>query len=221
MGQVIKKHFKSFCIVAFLILICNLLNVLHPFVIKQIVDLNFNQKNIVNILLLYFAGYVLIHLFLVILRNVTNMKQNKTMAFLLRDIRDSVFRKVLKFKIKTFNKYNSSEIYTRLTADIDNVSSLFLGTMQIVLNNVIYIITMVIFMFFADIRLAMIGSTAIILNAVVSYIFTHQVANCNKMILDKRDKENRQFSEMYHKSKLTFLFGLQKKNENKKIGKKK
>lgn len=121
----------------------------------------------------------------------------------------------MKWDMSTYQKYNSSEIYTRLTADIDNVSSLFLGTMQVVLVDVIYIITMVIFMFFADIKLAIIGSIAILLNAVVSYIFTHKVAICNKIILDKRDNENRQFSEMYNKNKLTFLFGLQKKNENK------
>ena len=115
----------------------------------------------------------------------------------------------------TYQKYNSSEIYTRLTADIENVSSLFLGTMQILLDDVLYIITVVFFMFFADIKLALIGSIAILLNAVVSYVFTQKVAICSKKILDKRDKENRQFSEMYNKSKLTYLFGLQKKNEEK------
>ena len=110
MGQVIKKHFKSFLIIAFFILVCNLLNALHPFVIKQIDDLDFNQNNIFNILLIYFVLYLLIHFFLVILRNVTNIKLNKTMAFILRDIRDIVFKKVLKFKEKCTKDQSAKNI---------------------------------------------------------------------------------------------------------------
>lgn len=212
MGQVIKKHFKSFCIVAFLILICNLLNVLHPFVIKQIVDLNFNQNNIVNILLLYFAVYVLIHIFLVILRNVTNIKLNKTMAFILRDIRDILFRKVLKFKMKTFNKYNSSEIYTRLTNDTDNLFDLFFGTLQILIDDVTNIIFMILMMYFANVNLAIIGTITIGLVATSSFSFTKVLKSLDNKILNKRDEENREFSEMYNKNKLTYLFKLQENN---------
>ena len=53
----------------------------------------------------------------------------------------------------------------------------------------IYIITMVILCFFADVTLAIIGSGAIFLNAVdFLYIYTSGSQNCNKKILDKRDK---------------------------------
>ena len=51
------------------------------------------------------------------------------------------------------------------------------------------------------------------LRKIVSYIFKHQVAKCNKGILNKRDKANRQYSEMYNKNKLTYLFSLQKSNK--------
>lgn len=211
MKCILKKNVKLLILVGISLIICNLLSALHPFVMKEILDVNITIQ---EVLLRLFLIYFVIHIILVIAKNARNSIINKAMSKILSDLRERLFCHVLKWDMTTYQKYNSSEIYTRLTADIDNVSSLFLGTMQVVLNDVVYIITMVIFMFFADIRLAMIGSTAILLNAIVSYIFTHQVANCNKKILDKRDKENRQFSEMYHKNKLTFLFGLQKKNEN-------
>lgn len=212
MGQVIKKHIKSFSIVAFLILICNLLNVLHPFVIKQIVDLDFNQSNIINILLMYFGLYIVIHFFLVILRNVTNIKMNKTMAFILRDIRDVLFRKVLKFKMKIFNKYNSSEIYTRLTNDTDNLFNLFFGTLQILIDDIANIIFMILMMYFANVNLAIIGTITICLVAISSFSFTRILKNLDNKILNKRDKENKEFSEMYNKNKLTYLFKLQEDN---------
>lgn len=212
MGQVIKKHIKAFSVVAFLILICNILNVLHPFVIKEIVDLDFKQNNIVNILLMYFGIYILIHLFLVTLRNVMNIKLNKTMAFILRDIREVVFRKVLKFKMKTFNKYNSSEIYTRLTNDTDNLFDLFFGTLQVLIDNVANIIFMILMLYFANVNLAIIGTITIGLVAFSSFEFTKVLKKLDNQNLNKRDEENKEFSEMYNKNKLTYLFNLQENN---------
>lgn len=212
MGQVIKKHIKAFSVVAFLILICNILNVLHPFVIKEIVDLDFKQNNIVNILLMYFGIYILIHLFLVTLRNVMNIKLNKTMAFILRDIREVAFRKVLKFKMKTFNKYNSSEIYTRLTNDTDNLFDLFFGTLQVLIDNVANIIFMILMLYFANVNLAIIGTITIGLVAFSSFEFTKVLKKLDNQNLNKRDEENKEFSEMYNKNKLTYLFNLQENN---------
>ena len=209
MKYILKKNANMLVLVAIALIICNILSATHPLIMKNILDVDITSKEtLMKLFLTYFA----VHIILLFAKNARNSVINKAMAKILRDLREKLFCNVLKWDMTTYQKYNSSEIYTRLTSDIENVSSLFLGTIQIVLNDVVYIITMVIFMFFADIKLAIIGSTAIILNAVVSYIFTHKVAICSKIVLDKRDKENRQFSEMYNKSKLTYLYGLQKKN---------
>ena len=212
MRYILKKNAKILILVGISIIIVNILSASHPLVMKGILDIDITAK---DALMRLFLTYFIIHIILVLAKNARNSIINKAMSKILKDLREKLFCHILKWDMSTYQKYNSSEIYTRLTADIDNVSSLFLETMQVVLNDVVYIITMVTFMFFADIKLAIIGSVAILLNAVVSYIFTHQVANCNKIILDKRDKENKQFSEMYNKNKLTFLYRLQKENKDK------
>ena len=212
MRYILKKNTKILILVGISIIIVNILSASHPLVMKGILDIDITAK---DALMRLFLTYFIIHIILVLAKNARNSIINKTMSKILKDLREKLFCHILKWDMSTYQKYNSSEIYTRLTADIENVSSLFLGTMQVVLNDVVYIITMVIFMFFADIKIAIIGSVAILLNAMVSYIFTHQIANCNKIVLDKRDKENKQFSEMYNKNKLTFLYGLQKKNKDK------
>lgn len=127
MKSIIKRYIKSFVIVAFLIFVCNILSVLHPYIVKQIVDVNFRDTNITEILVRLFILYLSIHIILAFMKNIRNIYNNKLMAKLLRDIREKLFCKVLKFKMKTYNKYNSSEIYTRLTADTDNLFSLFFG----------------------------------------------------------------------------------------------
>lgn len=212
MKYILKKNAKILILVGISIIIANILSASHPLVMKGILDVDITAK---DALIKLFLAYFIIHCILVIAKNTRNSIMNRAISKILKDLRQKLFCHVMKWDMSTYQKYNSSEIYTRLTADIDNVSSLFLGTMQVVLVDVIYIITMVIFMFFADVRLAIIGSIAIILNAIVSYIFTHKIAAYHKITLDKRDEENRQFSEMYNKNKLTYLFGLQKKNENK------
>lgn len=212
MRKIVMKHMKSFFIVGTLIFICNLLNVLHPFVIKQIVDLDFTQNNIAQILLKYFIIYVIIHLFLIIIRNITNIRMNKTMALILRDIRQTVFEKVLKFKMKIFNKYNSSELYTRLTNDTDNLFDLFFGVLQILVDDVVNIIFMILMMYFADTDLAIIGTISIFTIAISSFTFTRWLKQIENNILNKRDLENKEFSEMYNKNKLTYLFRLQQDN---------
>lgn len=211
MNYILKKNFKMLILVGISIIIANILSASHPLIMKSILDIDISSKEALTKL---FLAYFVVHTILIIAKNTRNNIINKTMCKILKDLRETLFNHILKWDMSTYQRYNSSEIYTRLTADVDNVSSLFLGTIQIVLNDIIYIVTMVVFMFFADTKLALIGSCAIALNAVVSYIFKRQVANCNKIILNKRDKENKQFSEMYNKNKLTFLYGLQKENRD-------
>ena len=218
MKSILKKNRKILFLVAFFLIATNILTVTHPFVLKQILDIDFNDNNIIIILRNLAIVYITLHILLIISKDLRNTVINKAMSKILKELREKLFCHVLKWNMETYQKYNSSEIYTRLTADIDNVSALFLGTLQVLVNDVLYIILMVVFMFLADVKLAVIGCIAMIITAVISYIFTHQVAKANKQILNKRDKENRQYSEMYNKNKLTYLFGLQK-NTTRKIHK--
>lgn len=208
MKNILKKNVKILFVVAFFLILCNVLSAFHPFVMKKILDIDFKAENINEILKNLFLIYAVVHIILLISKNLKNSVINRAMVKILKDLREKLFRHILKWDMTTYEKYNSSEIYTRLTADVNNVSSLFLGTLKVVLNNVIYIIMMVVFMFFSDVRIAIIGCIAILLNAIVSYLCTKRVAKANKKVLDKRDKENRQYSEMYNKNKLTYLFSL-------------
>lgn len=213
MKDILKKNVKPLFVIIFFLIFCNVLNVLHPFIMKGILDVDLKSENIKTILRNLFLAYMFVQIVFLISKGIRNSIVNKTMAKILKQIRQKLFYHVLKWDMSTYEKYNSSEIYTRLTQDMDNLFPLFFGTLQIVANDILYIIMMVAFMFFADTKIAIIGTVAILLNAIVSYIFTNQVAKSNKEILNRRDKENRQYSEMYNKNKLTYLFSLQNKNK--------
>ena len=212
MRKIIKSYIKTLVIISILLIICNLLSTLHPYVLKQILDIDFSSIDIQNIILKFIIIYTVIHIVLAIFKNLRNIVVNKAMASVLKDIREELFNKVLKFKMSTFNKYNSSELYTRLTADVDNLFTLFFGSMNILMNNLVHLIFMVIMMFVANIDLALIGGATVLVVAVVIFNSTRILNRLSDQILIKRDKENKEYSELYNKNKLTYLFKLQDKN---------
>lgn len=215
MKKIIKKHIKTIILVTFLTILCNVLLTIHPYLIKQIIDIDFSSENITQIMLEFITIYILAHFAFVIFKYIKKAITNKTICKILKDIRKEVFDKVLNFKMITFNKYNSAELYTRLTDDIDNLWELFFGIINMVVNNSLYIIFMIIMMFIANVNLALISLATLVLIAIVSIKFTKILSRLDNEIMQKRDKENKEFSEIYNKNKLTYLFKLQEKNVKK------
>ena len=198
MKEIMKNYKKDLILIGFLIIVCNLLNAIHPFIVKKTLDINFKSINIDKIILELIVAYITIHIAFAMFKNIRNILVNKTMAAILKSIREKLFNKVLNMKMANFDKYSSADLYTRLTSDVDNLFNLFFGLLNIVVNNIIYITFMVILMFFADVKLAVIGTVTIIVITIIVCIFTKILGNLDNKILKKRDKENKMFSELYN-----------------------
>ena len=215
MKKIIKKYVKSIILLGILLLACDFLSAIPPYIVKQVVDIDFTKENIIQTILFFIIIYISIHFGILIFKYIRDVVINKTICKILRDIRKTLFDKILNFKMITFNKYNSSELYTRLTSDVDNLFDLFFGFLYDILSNILYIIFMIVMMFVANINLAIIGGITVLLISIIVYKFTKILGNLDNEILKKRDKEHKEFSELYNKSKLTYLFKLQNKNINK------
>lgn len=212
MKKIIKKYTKSIAFIGILLLICDFLSALPPYIVKQIVDIDFSREDIINTVIFFILVYTSIHLGRLIFKYIRDVIINKVICKILRDIREMLFNKILNFKMGTFNKYNSSELYTRLTTDVDNLFDLFFGFLYNILSNILYIVFMIIMMFVANINLAIIGTITVFIIATIVYKFTKILGNLDNEVLKKRDKEHKEFSELYNKNKLTYLFKLQNKN---------
>lgn len=157
MSKILKRYTKQIVIIAILLLICDFLTALPPYIVKQVVDIDFAKEDIINTILFFISIYVGIQVGKLILKYIRDIIINTTICKILRDIREVLFNKILNFKMNTFNKYNSSELYTRLTQDVDNMFDLFFGFLYDILSNVLYIAFMIIMMFVANVNLAIIG----------------------------------------------------------------
>lgn len=157
MSKILKRYTKQIIIISILLLICDFLAAFPPYIVKQVVDIDFTKENIIHTILFFISIYVGIQVGKLILKYIRDIIINTTICKILRDIREILFNKILNFKMNTFNKYNSSELYTRLTQDVDNMFDLFFGFLYDILSNVLYIVFMIIMMFVANINLAIIG----------------------------------------------------------------
>lgn len=212
MKNIMKKYMKAFIIIAVLIMGCSLWDTIHPYIVKRILDLDFTTDKILKQIGILVLLYTIVHILRAVFMNLRNIKINKTVANILQDVREELFQKVLSLPMKIFDKYSSSEIYTRLTVDVNNMNSLFADSIPVLINNVLYILFMMLMMFIADIKLGIIGIITLALIGINSFYFITKIKKIDKTILDKRDLENKKYSELYRKNKLTYLFGLQKDN---------
>ena len=212
MKKILKKHTKSIIFMSILLLICDFLWALPPYVVKQVVDIDFSRQDITNTIIFFVCIYITVHLSILIFKYIRDIVINKVICNILKDIRKIVFDKILNFKTMTFNKYNSSVLYTRLTVDVDNLFELFFGLAYRIVSSGLYMMFMVIMMYAANINLAIIGSVSIIVIAIIVYKTTKVLGKIDNEILKNRDIQNKEYSEIYNKSKLTYLFKLQNKN---------
>lgn len=168
-------------------------------------------KSILIIVALYILTRVLIILVEVVRNKKTNLLSNK----MLNELRSKIFNKVLSLKINDFEKFPSSDIYTRLTVDAENVKTLFSEDIPVILNDIVNIVFMFITMFIINTKLAFIGTIITIVFAINQYLIIKKLKQIQKQTVKKRDLQNKEYSETYNKSKLTKFFSLEDKNINK------
>lgn len=168
-------------------------------------------KSILIIVELYILTRVLIILVEVVRNKKTNLLSNK----MLNELRSKIFNKVLSLKINDFEKFPSSDIYTRLTVDAENVKTLFSEDIPVILNDIVNIVFMFITMFIINTKLAFIGTIITIVFAINESLIIKKLKQIQKQTVKKRDLQNKEYSETYNKSKLTKFFSLEDKNIDK------
>lgn len=146
-------------------------------------------KSILIIVELYILTRVLIILVEVVRNKKTNLLSNK----MLNELRSKIFNKVLSLKINDFGKFPSSDIYTRLTVDAENVKTLFSEDIPVILNDIVNIVFMFITMFIINTKLAFIGTIITIVFAINESLIIKKLKQIQKQTVKKRDLQNKVF----------------------------
>ncbi len=214
MIDVVKKYRKTIFFVVVVVIIANIFNILAPYLLKVIID-EFAKNMVISSVISILICYVLLRIAIIVIQYVKDKTTNKLSNDMLEDLRNKIFDKLIVMNMKTFTKFQSSDLYTRLTVDAENTKTLFSDNIPIILNDVLYILFIMIAMMIIDIKLSIIGIASILLIAIYSFFLVRKLQGLTKKITIKRDLENQQYSENYNKSKLTRFFSLEKKNIHK------
>lgn len=73
MKKIIKKYAKSIVGVGLLLLICDFLSALPPYIVKQVVDIDFTKEDITKTILVFIFIYTSIHLGRVIFKYIRDV----------------------------------------------------------------------------------------------------------------------------------------------------
>ena len=212
--DVVKKYKKTIFFVVVVVIVANILNILAPYLLKVIID-EFAKNMVISSVISILICYVLLRIAIIIVQYIKDKTTNKLSNDMLEDLTNKIFDKLIVMNMKTFTKFQSSDLYTRLTVDAENTKTLFSDNIPIILNDVLYILFIMIAMMIIDIKLSIIGIASILLIAIYSFFLVRKLQGLTKKIRTKRDLENQQCSENYNKSKLTRFFSLEKKNIHK------
>ena len=146
---------------------------------------------------------------MILVEVVRNRKTNLLSNKMLSELRSKIFSKLLSLKMKDFEKFPSSDIYTRLTVDAENVKTLFSEDIPVIVNDIMNIIFMLVAMFIINVKLAFIGTAIIIVFGISEFFIIKTLKNIHKETVKKRDLQSKEYSETYNKNKLTKFFGIQ------------
>lgn len=212
--DIVKRYRKTIFAVTLLVIVANIFNILEPYLLKLIID-KFSQNAIISSIIVILAGYILLRIAIILIQYQKDKTTNKLSNNMLSDLRSKIFDKLISMKMETFTKFQSSDLYTRLTVDAENTKTLFSDNIPIILNDALYILFTVIAMIIIDIKLSLIGIGCILLIGIYSYLIVKKLKKISRTTTMKRDLENEQYSENYNKSKITKFFGLEKRNIDK------
>ena len=124
MSKIINSNKKAIILIIILLISTNILNVVAPYILKLIID-ELSKNNVIQKISILVIIYLLVRISIILIKAIKNRKTNFVSNKMLSELRDSMLNKVLGMKLETFNKFSSSDIYTRLTLDAENVKKLF------------------------------------------------------------------------------------------------
>ncbi len=133
---------KTFILTGLIILSLAMLSVVRPFLIKNGLNDAF-ENNDASILLPYFLGMLGVLIIETFLQYYQTYFSNLVAQSVTLDLREKLYRKVLKFRLKFFDKTPVGSFVTRLISDIDGIAQIFSNGILTILGDIVKLFVVV------------------------------------------------------------------------------
>ena len=191
----VKPYNNTFYGVMFTAILISLFSTLTPYLLKVVVDdyiLVKNFEGMQSIILLM----ILVLLFEVIFMYLFTFYANWLGQKVIKDLRVSVFKKIIKFKMSFFDKNAVGRLVTRTVNDIETIASIFSQGLFTIIADILKMITVLTFMTIISLELTLVVISIFPLLIIATRIFQktmkvafekvrREVANLNSFVQER------------------------------------
>ncbi len=166
----IKPYKKTFLFTSFLTVLLAFFSPIRPWLIKYTIDKPVAEGNMELLLQL-----TLLMIFLLLLEALFQFWQtflaNKIGQDVIKDLRIQLFRHLLRFRLKFFDRTPIGTLVTRTVSDIETISDVFAHGIIVIIGDVLQLVVVIAFMFATDWRLTLISLIPVPLLIIATAIF--------------------------------------------------
>lgn len=172
--QFTKPHKRVFRISVILTVLLALVVPLRPMLTQYILDKTLISGD-THLLMMLCLGMLGILIFQSVLQYLHTWNTNLLGQKVVKDLRDRLFDKMVRFRLSFFDKTPVGTSVTRSISDMETIADIFSEGVIVIIGDILQLSAIIIVMFFTDWRLALISLSTIPLLLIATNIFKNKI----------------------------------------------
>ncbi len=166
----VKPYKKAFYFTSLLTVILAFASPIRPWLIKYTIDKPIAEGD--NVQLIYLT---LLMIFLLIIESIMQFYQtyeaNKIGQDVIKDLRIQLFKNILNFRLKYFDRTPIGTLVTRTVSDIETISDVFAQGIIVIIGDILQLVVVIVFMFLSDWKLTLISLVPVPFLLLSTFVF--------------------------------------------------
>ena len=174
LSKFLKPYKSKFLVLVFLTISLALLGPVRPYLIQKLLDnevANNDSAGLLKIILLLVC--------LLLSQSFVQYKQAFSSQFIgdtiIRDIRSQLFKHIIKFKLKFYEKNPVGLLITRTISDTETLANIFSQSLTTIIAEILQLIVVLALMFSLNVKLTLVSLAAVPFLILATYVFKEKI----------------------------------------------
>ena len=201
----IRPYKKVFYLTGSLVILLAILSPLRPKLIQLIIDREVKAGDMEGVL---FLTMVLIGILIIeaVLQFFQTYMANWLGQSIIKDLRIQLYKKVISFKLKFFDRTPIGALVTRAVSDIETIANIFSQGVLVIFGDILKLLAVISFMFYEDWRLTLISLIPIPLLILTTVVFKRIIKKAFQQVRTQVSRLNTFVQERVSGMKIIQIF---------------